>query len=204
MFHCSFDTMGRCRVLLMKWRNQIKTLLVSFLGKLFLPLSIPYLFTVLCVGLGPHTHSPIRVSVFIGIVHVQPVLRQSCWWKYMGVASNIPRRDNLTTNSLFLWLLESFLLLCNDPWVLDARVVLEMLWFGTEIPLCILNLTHLYPTFIGTDWVLSRWCFLVVLFIFCSLLATLLHDSMFFSRDVFWLHVFFYVSNIFYMFLFCS
>ena len=65
----------------------------------------------LCVGLSPHRPLSIHFDMFVGVILTQPLLRQPCGKTIMGVTSDIPRRDNLTANSLILWLLWSFPLL---------------------------------------------------------------------------------------------
>lgn len=50
------------------------------------------------------------------LVLVQLLFRWSCWGEFMGVAPDIHRLHNLTANSLFLWLLQSYYaLFCNVP-----------------------------------------------------------------------------------------
>lgn len=51
----------------------------------------------------------------------QPLFRLSCCWNFVDTTLEIPRRQNLTTNSLNLWVLQSFYsLFHNAPWNLSA------------------------------------------------------------------------------------
>lgn len=45
-----------------------------------------------------------------------------------GAASDFPKRNHLTVNSLFLWCLRAFSLFQNDPRVSSTRVVFRLCW----------------------------------------------------------------------------
>lgn len=85
----------------------------SLLGRVCPALTILWVPVVLRVGL-PHLSMSTAVLV-------QILLRQSCWWAFMGVASDIPRRHSLTANSWIFWLLQSF---CPT----SAEVSLSLRW----------------------------------------------------------------------------
>lgn len=64
--------------------------------------------------------SPCPFAMPLGVIHVQLMSRQPHWLDCMHVASDIPRRHNLTANSPFLWLLQSSLpssAAIPEPWV---------------------------------------------------------------------------------------
>lgn len=42
--------------------------------------------------------SPIHISTSVGVVFVQVLLGSSVWYDFSDVASDIPRRNNLTVN----------------------------------------------------------------------------------------------------------
>lgn len=55
----------------------------------------------------------IRVGVFVGVLLVQLTLGWSFWWGFMGIASDVIRRHNVTAHSLSFLLLQSF---CSHFW----------------------------------------------------------------------------------------
>ena len=73
--------------------------------------SIPQLPVVLCIGLRPHGLSPVNLVHLLLMPLFILLLRQSCMWDFMGVASDFPRRHNLTENSVPLSL-KTFCPLC--------------------------------------------------------------------------------------------
>lgn len=57
--------------------------------------------------------------MFIIIAIVQLMVMQSYWWDIIGVAFDVPRRQNLTESSVSLGLYKlSAHLFYNDPWSL--------------------------------------------------------------------------------------
>lgn len=61
--------------------------------------------------------------MFVGFLLVQLIFGRSCWWGYMGVASNVTWRHHLTAMSPVIWLLESLWpLFCNVPWAVGVWV----------------------------------------------------------------------------------
>lgn len=70
-------------------------------------LSIPWLPTVLYIGLRPCRLFSMYFSTSVATVLVQLGFRSSCWWDFMRVAPVVTRRPGLTTNSLILWFLGS-------------------------------------------------------------------------------------------------
>lgn len=51
--------------------------------------------------------SPVQFGVFTGVLLVQLMFRESCWWDFMGMASDVSGRHSLTAKfSLILWLLQ--------------------------------------------------------------------------------------------------
>lgn len=72
------------------------------------PLSFSHLPIVLCIGLGPHGFCPVQFGQLVDVMLVQLTFGWSCWWHFMGIASDVTRWDNLTTTSLILSLLQSF------------------------------------------------------------------------------------------------
>lgn len=51
---------------------------------------------------------PHPLAMPVSVVWRQLRFRQSCWWVFMGRASEITKRHTLTANSLILWLLRIF------------------------------------------------------------------------------------------------
>ena len=86
----------------------------SSLDNTFSPtLSIPWLSVVLCLLLSCLAYA------------------KAVRWDFMGVASSITRRHNLTENSFILWLLQSFCFLFqNNPKALDVGVILYICQLG--------------------------------------------------------------------------
>lgn len=99
-----------------------------------LPRSIPSLPIILCVRLRflafPCSEVLVLHFLTLFVCLLMSSLFISCLDSHvgdtpLGVASNIPKRDNVTTNSQFLWLLQfSHPLFCNVPSALDVRVSL--------------------------------------------------------------------------------
>lgn len=69
--------------------------------------SFPRLHRLLCVGCGLMA-LPILFGMSIRAVFAQLMFGQSCWWIFVGVASDMTRGHTLTANSVILWLLQSF------------------------------------------------------------------------------------------------
>lgn len=93
---------------LLPWRSPFLLLwaLLGYLGS-FSRVGVPWVFCV-------------HICMLMGVILIQVIVRQSCWWDFMGIASDIYRRHNLAANSLFLWLLPSSCpFFHKDPWVLD-------------------------------------------------------------------------------------
>lgn len=67
-------------------------------------LSMPYSPIVLFIGWGPHTPLPVHVSLSAGGVLAQPMLIQSCWWDFPGLAPRFTKIHSLRANSPILWL----------------------------------------------------------------------------------------------------
>lgn len=110
------------------------------MGKNIYPtLSIPQLPVVLCVGLRPPHLCPVHLSVSFVSVFVQLMCRQSCWWDFVCVPSDIPRIHSCRENSLFFWLLESF---CPSSAMILSRLCVGVLcsYISWDCPpqLCIL------------------------------------------------------------------
>lgn len=68
-----------------------------------------YMYIDLCVELRLYGLSPAHTGMSVGVISVQHLFRQSCWWDFVGIASDSSRRYNLTGNSLILQLLTVFL-----------------------------------------------------------------------------------------------
>lgn len=61
-----------------------------------------YMYIDLCVELRLYGLSPAHMGMSVGVISVQHLFRQSCWWDFVGIASDSSRRYNLTGNSLIL------------------------------------------------------------------------------------------------------
>lgn len=95
-----------------------------------LTLSITYLPVV---GLTLHELSSVLVGMSVGVVGAQQRFRLSCWWDYMGIASDNIRRHSLTaTFVIFCLLLPSHPFFHNVPWDLGAGDVLLIYQFGLD------------------------------------------------------------------------
>lgn len=74
------------------------------------------------------------------IVLVQ--LEQLCRWDFMHVTSDVPKEHNLTSNSIFLWLLKILLLLFSSlrqtmhGFVLNFRSIYYSLWHIHTCKVC--------------------------------------------------------------------
>jgi hypothetical protein len=65
------------------------------------------------------------------VVLAQFILKQSCWWKFISVASGNPRRYNFIENSLVLCILQFFYpVIFNGLLALGLEVVLKMCPLG--------------------------------------------------------------------------
>ena len=63
----------------------------------------------------------VHICMLMGVILIQVIVKQLCWWDFMDIASDIYRRYNLAAKSLFLWHLPSFCpFFHNDPWVLEG------------------------------------------------------------------------------------
>lgn len=65
----------------------------------------------------PHEFFPNHFGIYPGVIHVRVMFRKSCQYDFMGVASGITRKQNITENSLIFLLLQylhphNF---CNTP-----------------------------------------------------------------------------------------
>ena len=99
-------------------------LVYSFLGKIVSPaLSISYLPIAHCLMFRPVGSIPIRMS--IAVVFIQFTFRQSCWWEFMGVASDVSRIHNLIAECWLLKFLylQWFLSLGIGVWELFCRCI---------------------------------------------------------------------------------
>lgn len=54
---------------------------------------------VLCVDLRPYGLSPVYNGKYISVDLVSKMVRQSYWWDFMSIASDIPGRKGNTANS---------------------------------------------------------------------------------------------------------
>lgn len=71
-----------------------------------------------------HELFPFCMSSSVDTIFVQVIFRQPCWGDFMGVASDTSKRDNLTADFFFLWLLQScFSVFWNAPWTLGVGIV---------------------------------------------------------------------------------
>lgn len=62
----------------------------------------PWLPTVVCAGLRPCGLLPVQFGKPVGVTLVQLMSGQSCWPDFMGMAPDVTKRHNLTSNSLLL------------------------------------------------------------------------------------------------------
>lgn len=98
----------------------------------------PQVLVVLCKVEASWAFFPVHFGMSIFIL-IQLMFRQSCWWGFMSVTSDITRRQNFTTNSLIHWLLKSFCTLFhNVPWALDEGVFYRCVHWDWAVQLCIL------------------------------------------------------------------
>lgn len=67
----------------------------------------PQLLIVLCVWLKLCGLSP-QFGMVVGAILARLMWSQSCWWDFMGVTSDITRKQNLMANSLILWFWQCF------------------------------------------------------------------------------------------------
>ena len=63
-----------------------------------------------CVGLRHCGLFPIQFGMFAGVILVQFMFEKSCWWGFIGVASDVTERQKFIALSPILWLLHSFFL----------------------------------------------------------------------------------------------
>lgn len=85
-----------------------------------------------------HELFPFCMSTSVDTIFVQVMFRQPCWGDFMGIASDVSKRDNLTATFtiLLLRLLKWFLNLRCRNCVVDVGVQLE--WTGSLVH-CILT-----------------------------------------------------------------
>jgi nitrogen fixation-related uncharacterized protein len=124
----------------------------------------PLFPVVLHLGWGTPETSLLRVSLSIGLVIVQTLFWQLCWWDIMGVAT-LPflGRQTLRANFLFLCLLQSFCLsLCNDLWALSSHQFIVIIIY--KIIFSLTSRLHLWICFL--PWILMGLA--GFLFHFCS------------------------------------
>lgn len=64
------------------------------------------------------------LQLLIFLYTVLRTLWPPCWWEFMGIASDIFRRCNLTAHSMIFWLLRPFCpLFSSVPWGLGMEIV---------------------------------------------------------------------------------
>lgn len=105
-----------------------KQLECSSLGKaISLPISMSCLqFSIWCWSLMSFSHST-RMS--IDVILFQVMVRQLCWWDFLGVAFDISRRHVSTANFLFLCLLQSsYPIFRSDSWASGTGTALSVYW----------------------------------------------------------------------------
>lgn len=74
---------------------------------------------------------PFHANLSIGVLLNQFMFKHSCWWYFIGIASNISRGNSRIANPLFLWLLYSVCLLFhNDLRALGGDFVVESVGTG--------------------------------------------------------------------------
>lgn len=89
---------------------------------------------VKCIGFRSQGFSPVYLDTSIGGVLVQVLFRKSWWWDVICVASDIPKRHNLTANYLILWFLQLFHpLFFTVPQALCVGVFCQMYLSGIEL-----------------------------------------------------------------------
>lgn len=84
---------------------------------------------------------PVHFGIVTGFVLTDIIFGVTCWWDFMGTASDVSRRHNLTTKPPILWLLQSFFstLLLKCPLSLNMWEFCRCFHLGLAPQLCILT-----------------------------------------------------------------